>query len=155
MNRLRRLTGLFLATQAVAFGPAPGRPHAGPVTVGVDDGSITRRMWFLKTASSAVLGTAFLPSSTHAAEKLENYQSAALGFQILIPVDWEKITQRLPDRRSITLFVDPTSGEEKTLMFIAKTPIQPDFTSLASFGSVDQVSFSHTFRQRTLINKKL
>jgi hypothetical protein len=25
-------------------------------------------------------------------------------------------------------------------LFIAKTPIQPDFTSLGSFGSVDQVS---------------
>lgn len=45
-------------------------------------------------------------------------------------------------------FIDPKSGaEDKNLIFVAYTPIRDDFTSLASFGSVDQIA------QQTILPK--
>jgi hypothetical protein len=136
----------LLATQAFAFAPAP----SGLVTrsqtaiyslnnkADVDDA--TRRSWLANTAA-VVTSVAFLPNLAFAADdKLTTYQNDVLGFQISYPAGWEKSVQQLPDRRSITLFIDQASGEDKTLMFYAKTPIRDDFTSLGSFGSVDEVS---------------
>lgn len=45
-------------------------------------------------------------------------------------------------------FIDPKSGaEDNNLIFVAYTPIRDDFTSLASFGSVEQVA------QQTILPK--
>ena len=155
MKKLAGLTALLISTQAVAFGP---QALASRITSGVSlqDGTLSRRSWFVKTANAAIAisGAVALPIPAVAAEKFETYQNDALGFHISIPAGWEKIIQQLPDRRSITLFIDPTSGEDKTLMFIAKTPIQPDFTSLASFGSVDQVRLSTSNNRGLLCDKR-
>ena len=133
-------TVLLLVTQVIAF--TPPRANSGSHRESVkhaDDVSLTRRSWFDYTAATLVSSAVFLPIPALAADKFETYQNEGLGFKISVPASWEKSVQQLPDRRSLTLFIDPTSGEDKTLMFIAKTPIQPDFTSLGSFGSVDQV----------------
>ncbi|GMH70559.1 hypothetical protein TL16_g05439 [Triparma laevis f. inornata] len=45
---------------------------------------------------------------------------------------------QLADRRVLELFVDPSSSD--TSMFVAYTPVRDDFTSLSSFGSLDQVA---------------
>jgi len=73
--------------------------------------------------------------------KLEPFVDKECGFQILVPVGWERTEQSLADRRKINLFVDPSSGDDdKTILFIAYTPVRDDFTQLGSFGSVDQVA---------------
>ena len=140
MRKLAALTALLIATHAVAFGSSTlgSRFISGDA---LQDLTLTRRSWIANTAglATAVSCATLLPTPVLASEMLETYQNDVLGFKISIPVGWEKVVQQLPDRRSITLFIDPKSGEDKTLLFIAKTPIQPDFTSLASFGSVDQV----------------
>jgi hypothetical protein len=143
MSKLAALTALLMATHAAAFG-SPALTSRITSGVALQDAILTRRSWFINTAgiATAVSCATVLPTPALAAEKLETYQNDALGFQISIPVGWEKVVQQLPDHRSITLFIDPKSGDDKTLMFIAKTPIQPDYTSLASFGSVDQVRWS-------------
>lgn len=154
MKKLAGLTALLILSQAVAFGPLA---LASRIAKGgsLQDGTLTRRSWFLKTADAAMAASCVLtlPMPAVAAGKFEIYQNDALGFQISIPVGWEKTIQQLPDRRSITLFIDPTSGEDKTLMFIAKTPIQPDFTSLASFGSVDQVRLSTSINRGVVLRQ--
>lgn len=154
MKKLAGLTALLILSQAVAFGPLA---LASRIAKGgsLQDGTLTRRSWFVKTADAAIAASCVvtLPMPAVAAEKFEIYQNDALGFQISIPVGWEKTVQQLPDRRSITLFIDPTSGEDKTLMFIAKTPIQPDFTSLASFGSVDQVRLSTSINRGVVMRQ--
>ena len=138
MTKLTLLTALLLATQATAFAP-PASSARSPTAVSMQKEAVTRRSWLANTGaifSSAV----FLPRPALADSKLTPYQDGVLGYQISAPASWDKSEQQLADRRFLTLFMDPTSGADKTLMFIAKTPIQPDFTSLGSFGSVDQVS---------------
>ena len=69
------------------------------------------------------------------------FQDEDCGFEVKIPVSWEKSVQTLADRRKIILFIEPNTMEEedKTLLFLAYTPVRDDFTSLSSFGTVDQV----------------
>jgi hypothetical protein len=56
----------------------------------------------------------------------------------LVPSDWTKSEQTLPDRRTILLWSDPV--DVTTFVFIAFTAVRDDYTSLSSFGSVDQVA---------------
>eukprot|EP00591_Stephanopyxis_turris_P007775 CAMPEP_0195521740 /NCGR_PEP_ID=MMETSP0794_2-20130614/19271_1 /TAXON_ID=515487 /ORGANISM="Stephanopyxis turris, Strain CCMP 815" /LENGTH=261 /DNA_ID=CAMNT_0040651359 /DNA_START=9 /DNA_END=794 /DNA_ORIENTATION=+ len=69
------------------------------------------------------------------------YEDAECGFKLMVPKGWEMTTQSLRDRRKIVFFIDPSTAEstEKTLMFIAYTPVRDDFTQISSFGTVDQV----------------
>lgn len=114
---------------------------------------VSRREMFLSTASRtlAVSAAAMLlgiqnPASAAAASsgKLIDYKDETLGFTMKIPSDWEPSIQSLPDRRKISLYIKPDSTQ-KTLMFMAYTPVRDDFTSLGSFGSVDEVSFVVSF----------
>ena len=102
------------------------------------------RRSFVKAAfgtASIVLSTRTEPALA-SEESMDIFKDEDCGFQIKIPSDWEKSVQNLPDRRKIVLFVDPKSGEEdKTLVFVAFTPVRDDFTQLSSFGSVDQVRY--------------
>lgn len=76
----------------------------------------------------------------------ENYDDKNCGFRVKMPSGWETSTQELPDRRKIVFFIEPSTAsssaaeEDKTLAFIAYTPVRDDFTSISSFGSVDQVA---------------
>eukprot|EP00550_Attheya_septentrionalis_P006045 CAMPEP_0198293102 /NCGR_PEP_ID=MMETSP1449-20131203/15443_1 /TAXON_ID=420275 /ORGANISM="Attheya septentrionalis, Strain CCMP2084" /LENGTH=254 /DNA_ID=CAMNT_0043992549 /DNA_START=67 /DNA_END=831 /DNA_ORIENTATION=- len=98
----------------------------------------------LSVLSSSMVGVANA-ASTAATNKLEPYTDDICGFQVSVPAGWDKSEQALPDRRRISLFIDPsssapTSNDDKTLVFIAYTPVRDDFTQLSSFGSVDQVA---------------
>jgi len=87
-------------------------------------------------------------SQTIASSDLSVYTDKACAFQFKVPTSWEKSEQTLPDRRRIVFFVDPNSGvNDKNLIFIAYTPVRDDFTSLSSFGTVDQVA------QQTILPK--
>lgn len=117
--------------------------------------SLSLPLWNIPLASSALEPT----SSSSSSSDFSLFQDDLVGFQIKAPVQWKKSEQTLPDRRKIILFVndegannDSTTttttasaggggnGNDKDLMFIAYTPVRDDFTSLSSFGSVDQVA---------------
>jgi hypothetical protein len=101
----------------------------------------TRRQWLAKSLV-AVPAVAFFSSSAAAAApasaKFDTYNDPTHGFSMQVPADWTKSEQTLPDRRKILLWTDPT--DSSTLVFIAYTAVRDDYTSLASFGTVDQVA---------------
>jgi len=106
--------------------------------------SPTRRGFLSSSASGILAGTfsAFLrPYIASAAENVVDFDDATWKFSVKVPSGWEQSVQALPDRRKIILYIKPDSNQ-KTLCFIAYTPVRADFTSLGSFGSVDEVSFS-------------
>lgn len=107
----------------------------------------SRRSWLSATVAttSAFLAQGAFPANAAAANTLEAFEDPECGFQIKIPSQWEKQVQTLPDRRKIVLFIDPTGDKDKTLFFVAYTPIRDDFTQLSSFGSVDQVGVSYLY----------
>ena len=100
----------------------------------------TRRGFLAAATAAALTPTLFLlgPQAAHAGEDLVDFQDAECKFSIGVPAGWEKTVQNLPDRRKIVLFFKPDS-DMKTLVFVAYTPVRSDFTSLGSFGSVDEV----------------
>ena len=109
----------------------------------------SRRNFLGKAAATAVATTAAVLFPTAqpayaAGVDLEMIEDSANGFQISFPKSWTRNSQSLPDRRKIELFIDESTpaNEDKTLMFIAYTPVRDDFTSLGSFGSVEEVAQS-------------
>lgn len=140
---------VLLSFKVAAFGGPPTLTfrtrHAQSTTLRmkVADGVplSSRRSWLsgVGLVNSALLTQTAFPEFASAADKLETFEDPTLKFQIKVPSTWEKQVNTLPDRRKIILFVDPTSDTEKALLFFAFTPVRDDFTSLSSFGSVDQV----------------
>lgn len=109
----------------------------------------TRRRFCLKESvafiggvgsAAAILssGAGLSPPPAYAASGYTSYNDPLHGFSIDVPDNWAHSTQTLPDRRKIEVWTDP--ADVKTLLFVAYTPVRDDFTSLASFGSVDQVA---------------
>lgn len=103
---------------------------------------LSRRNWFDKCAG--VVGTGFVvlfPESAHANNKLTLFEDTKHGFSMQVPSEWSYSEQNMPypDRRTIKFWTDPT--DSNTFLFIAYTPLRDDFTSLGSFGSVDQVAY--------------
>jgi hypothetical protein len=79
------------------------------------------------------------PSPAFAAgNEWTTFNDSKNGFSIAIPASWSQSEQELFDRRKIIVWTDPTDAS--TAVFIAYTPVRDDFTSLGSFGSVDQVA---------------
>jgi PsbP len=102
----------------------------------------TRRGW-LSTSTTAVTVAAVIglssPSSAAAASTaFTTFNDAVHGFSIQVPSSWPQIQETLMDRRTILVWTDPT--DTATSLFIAYTPVRDDYTSLGSFGSVDQVA---------------
>jgi hypothetical protein len=107
--------------------------------------SNTRRQWLTNSFATLPVAAAFFASPATATDKatatttkLETYNDVKHGFSVLVPSDWTKSEQTLPDRRTIFLWSDPV--DVTTFVFIAFTAVRDDFTSLSSFGSVDQVA---------------
>lgn len=95
----------------------------------------TRRGWIARCAGA--IPAAALCKSAHAA-KLETYNDQSHGFSVDVPQEWAKTEQKLFDRRKLLLWTAP---EDPSINFFAAyTPVRDDFTSLGSFGSVDQVA---------------
>lgn len=104
------------------------------------------RRGFASTIAGGVAGSSMLfidPNFARAedtiATPLARFEDKNCKFSIDLPSEWIKTEQSLPDRRKIILCIKPDSNQ-KTLFFIAFTPTRDDFTSLGSFGSVDQVA---------------
>ena len=139
--------GFALATHRGKTAPSmqPNSQRCSCCEISSTTGSTVKRRDLLASAvASFVASTAISPGVAVAStDELTSYKDPDCRFQISVPSKWEQTTQQLPDRRKIVLFVDPTQKDmpeqDKTLMFIAYTPIRDDFTSLSSFGSVDQV----------------
>lgn len=81
-------------------------------------------------------------SAAVASESTQTYSDPAFGIEFKVPAAWQRVDSKLSsdDRvgatnRGLTVFVDP--ADSKTNAFILKTPIQGDYTSLNSFGTVD------------------
>jgi hypothetical protein len=118
-----------------------------PLPVPSCDRPTSRRVVFQQSwAAAAFLGattasTAFItsPSPAFAANASTSlYNDPLHGFSIQVPSDWIPSIQRLPDRRQMQVWKDPS--DDQTLLFIAFTPVRDDFTSLGSFGSVEAVA---------------
>jgi hypothetical protein len=91
-----------------------------------------------------------------AATTMTNYQTyndEKYGFSITIPTTWNKMNEvtSLGDRRSIVVYTDPTIPS--TSIIIVYTPIRDDYTSLNSFGSVDQVATQTILPKSTLFDE--
>lgn len=108
-----------------------------------------RRSFLVDTTAAAASSVTLLVPQFNAvaAENnnllLNTYQDEDCGFEVSVPSNWVKSVQSLRDRRKIVFFTDPStssSDQEKNLIFIAYTPVRDDFTSLTSFGSVEQVA---------------
>lgn len=94
-------------------------------------------------------------SPAPASSDLSLYTDKNCGFQLKVPASWEKTEQELQDRRTIVFFIDPKSGEkDKNLIFIAYTPVRDDFTSLSSFGTVDQVAQQTILPKSDMVGEK-
>ena len=72
-------------------------------------------------------------------------------FSIKLPSTWAMTEQQLFDRRRILVWTDP--NDATTAVFIAYTPVRDDFTSLNSFGSVDQVAAQTIMPKGKLIDE--
>lgn len=116
------------------------------------DSTVMARRSFCARSLTALAGATMLstasPSITYAADeplKLEPYEDTDYGFRVQFPSCWENTEQKLSGRRKGIFYTDPNSKDAttdtiETLGFIAYTPLRDDFTSLASFGSVDNVA---------------
>ena len=135
---------LGLAQHADAFS-AQGRKNEPSQHV-----ESTRRTFFNTGASAGAAvasAAALIPADAAiaaASVDLDTYEDKKNGFSISVPKSWTATEQKLPDRRKIQLFIDQSGGaeEDKCLMFLAYTPVRDDFTSLGSFGSVEEVGQS-------------
>lgn len=91
-------------------------------------------------AAALIAGAAPLPAFANE-DAFTLYRDETVGFEIKRPSGWEQSEQALPDRRRIVLFMNNNEEEaDKSLMFVAYTPVRDDFTTLSSFGSVEQVA---------------
>lgn len=147
--------GLFLAPfRGFATYTAAGRQSIldisktmGEVASSNDNEDKTQQIASMKRsdffATLLVASAAIMPQLSSASIDLLPYHDATCGFQIMVPSSWEQSTQQLPDRRKIVLFAEKggenVPDKEKTLLFIAYTPIRDDYTSLSALGTVDQV----------------
>ncbi|CAM9914531.1 unnamed protein product [Choristocarpus tenellus] len=55
-----------------------------------------------------------------------------------VPTGWERAEAEISGRRKLVVFA--SSKTPGANAFITYTPVKPDFTSLGSFGSLDEVS---------------
>ena len=129
------------------------------------DPLLSRRTWFTNslisgTSVATLLVTAppqmaWADSSSSSntassAAKLATFNDATNGFSLSVPSDWSQSEQTISDRRKLLLWRDPS--DEATLLFIAYTPVRDDFTSLGSFGSVDEVAAQTIMPKGAMMN---
>jgi hypothetical protein len=137
---------LLLTSLAAAAAYSPLLPSASVVSAvsSIDASSsvttnLSSRRNILASAAALATSSFWVDTSRAAEDGLIDYKDADYGFKMKVPSDWDASVQALPDRRKIALYIKPNS-DQKTLVFFAYTPIRADFTSLGSFGSVDEVS---------------
>jgi PsbP len=114
----------------------------------------SRRQLFAVTAAATSTAIFMGTNNAHAegpasSPSLTKYVDEACKFSISLPSDWTESVQTLPDRRKIVLYIKPNS-DQKTLVFLAFTPVRDDYTSLGSFGSADEVAEATILPKSTL-----
>lgn len=123
------------------------RPVTGPRMSGnAGGGSEAKnpRREFLGQAGAVALSAALTGASpvyakdAEAAPGLEKYTDERYGGTFGVPAGWKPTPNQLEDGRRLVLATDPS--DESTNIFIAFTPIRPDYTSLGSFGTIDFVA---------------
>lgn len=129
--------------------PVQRRPEAGlrmSGGAGGDGGSEAQdpRREFLGKAGAAALSVALAgvaspvyAKDAEAAAGLEKYTDKRYGVSFGLPAGWKATPNELEDGRKLVLATSP--GDDSTNIFLAFTPIRPDYTSLGSFGSIDFV----------------
>jgi len=127
---------MFYATLLVAslvacesYSPSPNAAF-----VGQRQKSLNRRDLLSFVASTSVASTLFPKSASAAPPALTEFGDPSFSLQV--PKDWTFSEQALPDRRKLLLWQE----SPETFLFVAYTPLRDDYTSLSSFGSVDQVA---------------
>mmetsp|Transcript_24988 Transcript_24988/g.70385 ORF Transcript_24988/g.70385 Transcript_24988/m.70385 type:complete len:319 (-) Transcript_24988:195-1151(-) len=128
------------------------RPVAGPRMggeAGGDGGSEAEnpRREFLGRAGAAALAAALAGASSpvyakeaEATAGLERYTDPRYGVSFGLPAGWKATPNELEGGRRIVIATSP--GDDSTNIFLAFTPIRPDYTSLGSFGNIDFVANS-------------
>lgn len=116
-----------------------------------DDGGVGRRAFLVASAAATFARPA--DASDGGGDKVGYVAYEDRGFRVRVPSGWTRSDQELPDRRRIVLFVDPTTSDDaddKTLLFVAYTSVRDDYTSLSSFGTVEQVGQTTILPKSTL-----
>ncbi|GMH93114.1 hypothetical protein TrVE_jg8480 [Triparma verrucosa] len=136
---------IFVVAVTFTFLPSSSLNIATPIA--------RREVFTCATAASVAFITASTaPSFTSAAESapggLETYSDKDYAFSLKYPASWVATRQELADRRVLELFVDPSASD--TSVFVAYTPVRDDYTSLSSFGSLDQVAQTSILPKGTL-----
>ena len=70
--------------------------------------------------------------------ELKQYTDARYGVSFGVPTGWTATPSELSDGRRLVLAADPV--DESSNVFIAFTPIRPDYSALGSFGNIDYVA---------------
>ena len=123
---------------------------------------LSRRNVLVQSIAAAASTTMFPLESnadTSSPLKLESYVDEDYGFKLSIPSSFTSTVQKLSGRRKAVFFTDENakdsiSGNIDTLGFIAYTPMRDDFTSLSSFGSVEEVGQSTILPKSELAGNK-
>ena len=121
------------------------------------DAGVSRRLWIKTVTTATVAATGSLltvsPSLAASSSSFQTYTDEKYGFKIDLPSNWSKMNDvtALSDRRSIVVYSNP--NEPSTSLLIVYTPIRDDYTSLASFGSVDQVAVQTILPKGNLLNE--
>ena len=113
---------IAVASLSLALGPPPASV-------------VSRRAVLL--APAALLAAAPRPSV--AADSLtETYTDTRYGVQFGLPAGFKPQAQELADGRRLVTATSPS--DDSTNIFIAFTPVRPDYVSLGSFGNIDYVA---------------
>jgi len=112
----------------------------------------TRRSFCARSLATTIAGASLFSSISLAraageSTPLTPYDDSEYGFRLQFPSSWENTEQTLSGRRKGVFFTDPASkdaatGAIETFGVIAYTQVRDDFTSIASFGSVDEVAMA-------------
>ncbi|CAM9273714.1 unnamed protein product, partial [Hapterophycus canaliculatus] len=126
-----------------AFVPPTPPPAASAAVASAADAAspstsaTASRLEFLRGAGAVVTaaaGFALLP----AASRAETFTDDILGFKFDVPDGWERNDSEISGRRKIVIYTNPKAPGVNA--FVAYTPARGDFTSLGSFGTLDEVS---------------
>jgi PsbP len=108
----------------------------------------SRRKWLLATTAAA--SSLLLPlvgptlpaiAAVATTSSFTTFKDDLHGFSIKIPTAWTALNEELFDRRKLLVWTDPS------------TPVRDDYTSLGSFGSVDQVAAQTILPKGRLMNE--
>jgi len=118
----------------IVVAAAPARQHS----LMASRSAISRRGAIL--APLAVWSTMSVPQPAIGADalSLETYTDDRYSVSFGLPKGFVAQKQELPDGRRLITATD--QGDTDTNVFIAFTPIRPDYSSLGSFGTIDYVA---------------